>query len=141
MLRFGYLLLRDGRWKDEQIVPADYVRHCRTASPYNPHAPYSLQFDVNTSGHVPNVPRDAFWKAGSGGHTLYVVPSLDLVIWKLGGRDGQYSPRDTGVPTHADAAREAKPRDSWKETIDVETAKRRTLQEVIAAIDPAAKQR
>jgi hypothetical protein len=27
--------------------------------------------------------RDCFWKAGSGGHALYVVPSLDLVVWNL----------------------------------------------------------
>lgn len=139
ILRFGYLLLRDGRWKDEQIVPADYVQHCRTASPYNPHFPYSLQFDVNASGHVANVPRDAFWKAGSGGHVLYLVPSMDLVIWKLGGRDGQYSPRDTRVPTHPAASREAKPRENWKETVDVDTAKLQTLQEVVASFGPAAK--
>jgi CubicO group peptidase (beta-lactamase class C family) len=138
MLRFGYLLLREGRWGHRQLVPAEYVQLCTRGSPYNPHSPYSLQFDVNTSGHVPDVPRDAFWKSGSGGHVLYVVPSLDLVVWKLGGRDGQYSPRDTGVPIHPEAAREARPRDNWKETIDVDTAKRRTLQMIIAAISPTA---
>ena len=37
-------------------------------------------------------------KTGSGGHCIYVVPSLDLVVWKLGGRDGQYSEGDTGIP-------------------------------------------
>jgi len=55
------------------------------------------QFDVNTDRHIPEFPADAFWKSGSGGHTLYMVPSLDLVVWKLGGRDGQYEERDTGV--------------------------------------------
>ena len=38
------------------------------------------------------------WKSGSGGHALYVVPSLDLVVYKMGGRNGQYSPADTGMP-------------------------------------------
>lgn len=123
MLRFGYMLLREGRWHDRQLVPAGYVRHCARTSPYNRHYPYSLQFDVNTDGQVPDVPRDAFWKSGSGGHVLYVVPSLDLVIWKLGGRDGQYSPADTGVSTHPDAAREAQPREGWKETVAYDTAK------------------
>ena len=138
MLRFGYLLLKEGRWQERQIIPAEYVRHCSRQSPYNPHAPYSLQFDVNTDGHVAGVPRDAFWKSGSGGHVLYVVPSLDLVIWKLGGRDGQYEPRDTGLPTHPAAAREAKPREGWRETVDAETARIQTLQRVIAAVSDAA---
>jgi CubicO group peptidase (beta-lactamase class C family) len=100
MLRFGYLLLREGRWGGRQVVPAEYVRHCARQSPYNPHSAYSLQFDVNTDGRIPELPRDAFWKTGSGGHALYVVPSLDLVVWKLGGRDGQYSPGDSGFPVH-----------------------------------------
>jgi CubicO group peptidase (beta-lactamase class C family) len=134
MLRFGYLLLREGRWQDKQVVPADYVRRATRQSPYNPHSPYSLQFDVNTDGHVPNVPRDAFWKSGSGGHVLYVIPSLDLVVWKLGGRDAQYAERDTGLPTHPAAAREAKPRGEWRETVNPETAKLRTLQLAVAAV-------
>ena len=134
MLRFGYLLLNGGRWADEQVIPADYVRHCRSASTYNPHAPYSLQFNVNTHGNVAGVPRDAFYKSGSGGHVLYVVPSLDLVIWKLGGRDGQYGERDTGMPIHPDAAREARPIKEWKETVPADVAATRTLQIVVGAI-------
>lgn len=134
MMRFGHLLLHGGRWKERQIVPADYVRHCGRQSPYNPHAPYSLQFDVNTAGHVPDVPRDAFWKSGSGGHVLYIVPSLRLVAWKLGGRDSQYSPRDTGLETHPDAAREARPRDGWTEAVNPETAAQRTLQMIVASV-------
>lgn len=98
VLRFAYMLLRDGCWGARQVVPAWYVRHCSQASPHNPHYPYSLQFDVNSTGQLPEAPRDAFWKAGSGGHALYIVPSLDLVAVKLGGRDGQYDPRNSGQP-------------------------------------------
>ena len=135
MLRFGYLLLRDGRWGDRQVVPAEYVRHCARQSPYNPHYAYSLQFNVNTEGDVPDLPRDAFWKTGSGGHALYVVPSLDLVVWKLGGRDGQYSPRDTGLPVHPDAARAAQSREGWEEQVPADKAAIETLRRVIAAIE------
>lgn len=98
MLRFGYLLLRKGRWENKQVVPVEYVRHASMASPYNKHYPYSLQFNVNSNGDVSTLPRDAYWKSGSGGHCLYIVPSLDLVVWKLGGRDGQYRTSDTGLP-------------------------------------------
>ena len=134
MLRFGYLLLRNGRWGDRQIVPAAYVRHASTQSPYNPHYPYSLQFNVNTGGEVPELPRDAFWKLGSGGHALYVVPSLDLVVWKLGGRDDQYSPANTGMERHPDAVRTTERRPDWKPAVDAESAARGTLQLVIGAV-------
>ena len=136
MLRFGYLLLHEGNWNGQQLVPRDYVRLCSRESPYNPHYPYSLQFNVNTGGEILELPRDAFWKSGSGGHVLYVVPSLDLVVWKLGGRDEQYSPQGTGLPVHPDVAAQTKPRKDWKETVGKETALRQTLQRVIEAIEP-----
>lgn len=97
MLRFCYMLLNGGRWDGEQIVPEEYIRSSSKASPYNPHFPYSLQFNVNTNGEARELPRDAFWKWGSGGHCLYVVPSLDLIVWKMGGRGDQYGINDTGL--------------------------------------------
>ncbi len=97
-LRFGYCLLRNGKWKDQQLVPPAYIEKCRTWSPYNPHTPFSLQFEHNSDGHVAGAPKDAFWKSGAGGFCLYVVPSLDLVIYKLGGKTGQYDPTLTRIP-------------------------------------------
>ena len=95
MLRFAYLLLREGRWGDRQLVPAGYIRHARSPSSYNPHFDYSLQFNVNGNSQWDDIPRDAFWKTGSGGFCIYIVPSLDLVVFKMGGRDSQYSPENT----------------------------------------------
>ena len=64
----------------------------------------------NWDGHVIGGPRDAFWKSGAGGFALIIVPSLDLVIYKMGGNNGQYDPTLTDVPqpkpSHA--------RDDWK---------------------------
>jgi len=97
-LRFGYCLLHQGRWKDRQLVPADYVALCNKPSPYNPHCPFALQFENNSDGHVAGAPRDAFYKSGAGGFGIFIVPSLDLVIYKLGGRDNQYEPALTGIP-------------------------------------------
>jgi CubicO group peptidase (beta-lactamase class C family) len=97
-LRFGYCLLRKGRWGDKQLVPAAYVDLCNKPSPYNPHAPFSLQFEHNADGHVAGAPRDAFYKSGAGGFAIVVVPSLDLVIYKMGGKDNQYDPTLTGIP-------------------------------------------
>jgi CubicO group peptidase (beta-lactamase class C family) len=135
MLRFAYLLMHQGRWGERQLVPAAYVRKAGSPSPYNPHSDYSLQFHTNGRGDVAGVPRDAFWKPGSGGHCFYIVPSLDLVIFKLGGRDEQYDPKNTGVelppqmtPPQHESRRE------WKSTVGDEDPAVKTLQMVVEAV-------
>lgn len=110
-LRFGYCLLKGGKWQDKQLVPADYIALCNKPSKYNPHTPFSLQFEHNADGHVAGAPRDAFYKSGAGGFGIFVVPSLDLVIYKLGGNNGQYAPELTGIPQPFDYDGS---RDNWK---------------------------
>jgi CubicO group peptidase (beta-lactamase class C family) len=97
-LRFGYCLLQRGQWAGRQLVPADYVSMCNRMSPHNPHCPFTLQFEQNSDGHVVGAPRDAFWKSGAGGFAICIVPSLNLVIYKMGGNNGQYDPTLTGLP-------------------------------------------
>jgi hypothetical protein len=110
-LRFAYCLLHKGRWGDRQLVPAEYVEMCHQLSPFNPHTPFTLQFETNADGHLVGAPRDAFWKSGAGGFALYVVPSLDMVIYKLGGNDRQYRPELTGL---ADDFPYDGSRDNWR---------------------------
>ena len=112
VMRFGYCLAQGGKWKDRQLVPADYIRKCQTWLPYNPHCPFSLQWEHNADGHVAGAPKDAFWKSGAGGFCLYVVPSLDLVIYKLGGKDGQYDEKLTRIPQPPSTS----DRSSWQPT-------------------------
>ncbi len=100
--RFGYCLAQGGRWKDQQLIPADYLKLCQQTLPYNPHFPFSLQFEHNQAGQILGAPRDAFYKTGAGGFCLYIVPSLDLVIYKMGGKDGQWSPDLTRLSQPAD---------------------------------------
>jgi CubicO group peptidase (beta-lactamase class C family) len=132
MLRFAYLLLREGNWDGQQIVPRNYIRHCGGRSPYNPHSPYSLQFNVNADGDLARAPGDAFWKTGSGGHCIYIVPSLDMIILKLGGRDEQYSESNTGLKPQYDYDGS---REGWRPTEpDANAAARRTLEMVLDAV-------
>jgi CubicO group peptidase (beta-lactamase class C family) len=109
--RFGYCLLHNGKWGDARLVPEDYVAKCNKPSPYNPHCPFSLQFEHNADGHVAGAPRDAFYKSGAGGFGIFIVPSLDLVMYKLGGNDGQYDPALTGIPQSFEYDGS---RDNWK---------------------------
>jgi Beta-lactamase len=143
-LRFGYLLLQNGRWNGRQVVPAEYIQLCSRPSRFNPHSPFSLMFEVNTDKHVAGAPRDAFFKSGAGGFGLYIVPSLDMVIYKmssLSGTDqGTYDPAATGLPKlyQYDGSR-----DGWKPhpfnqfvdgPIEGDTGVRRTLEMVVAAV-------
>ena len=132
-LRFGYLLLHKGRWQGKQLVPAEYVELCSKPSPYNPHYPFSLQFEVNADGHVAGAPRDAFWKSGAGGFGIYAVPSLDLVIYKMAGSERQYDPAATGLP---DLYKYDGSRDKWHDTqhINVDEGVRRIAELVAAAV-------
>ena len=110
-LRFGYLLLHKGRWGKRQLVPAAYVDAAGKPSPHQKHAPFSLMFEVNADGHLAGAPRDTFFKSGGGGFGIAIIPSLDLVIYKMAGSDQQYNPSLTGIPQNYpyDGSR-----DNWK---------------------------
>lgn len=139
-IRFAYLLLKEGRWGNQQLVPADYIALCAKPSPYNPHSPFSLQFEVNADGHVTGAPGDAFFKSGAGGSAIYVVPSLDLVIYKMAGSDAQFNPELTGIPASYEVDHS---RDKWKPgphtqfhdgPIGGDDGVRRLLEMVVAAV-------
>ncbi len=138
-LRFAYCLLHGGKWGAQQLVPADYLAKCNQPSPYNPHTPFSLQFEHNADGHVAGAPRDAFYKSGAGGFGIFIVPSLDVVIYKMGGNNGQYDPALTGLPQPAqDTARDTWvpiPRSPFHEgSMGGDDGLRRVLEMVAAAV-------
>lgn len=139
-LRFAYLLLHKGRWGNRQLAPARYVELCSKPSPYNPHSPFSLQFEVNEDGHVTGAPRDAFFKSGAGGSAIYVVPSLDMVIYKMAGSNAQFEESLTGIAATYTVDHS---RDGWKPgphtqfhdgPIGGDDGVRRLLEMVVAAV-------
>ncbi|MBI3972632.1 MAG: serine hydrolase [Chloroflexi bacterium] len=87
-VRFGYLHLHGGAWAGRQLVPHWYVEAMRRASPYNPHYPhYGLQVRINAGGAAPNAPADAYGPAGFADNYILIVPSLDLVVARIGDRE------------------------------------------------------
>lgn len=131
MLRFGYLFLKHGKWGRQQILPSEFVKMCGQSVTYNPHFTHSFNFNVNDDGHLKGAPKDAYWKGGAGGYAIYVVPSLDLVVYKMGGNENQYDPALTRLPVRYqyDGSRE-----SWKAPANMGDAAGKTLEMVIAAI-------
>lgn len=139
-LRFAYLLLQKGRWGTRQLVPASYVELCARPSAYNKHSPFGLMFESNAGGHVIGAPRDAYFKSGAGGSAIYVVPSLDLVIYKMAGSTAQFDPALTRIPATYPVDHS---RDGWKPVphtqfddgpIGGDDGVRRLLEMVVAAV-------
>jgi CubicO group peptidase (beta-lactamase class C family) len=90
MARFGLLMLREGRWAGEQIVPSQWVHESST--PYSRAISHNDGTDVGGYGymwwiavggnHYPGVslPDGTFSARGVGGHAIVVIPALDLVV-------------------------------------------------------------
>jgi CubicO group peptidase (beta-lactamase class C family) len=103
MARVGLLFLRNGKWKDTQVLKPESVTRVRTPLPENanlevvpnregekyPNATtdYGVLWWTNKSKTMPNVPEDAFWAWGLGEELIVVIPSLDLVIVRNGAQD------------------------------------------------------
>ena len=89
--RLGYLLLRGGAWNGKQIVPKWWI-DLATKKSQDINPGYGYTFWVNTDGQLwPHVPKDAFAFMGYATNRCYVVPSLDLVVVRLG-----YGPQPIG---------------------------------------------
>ncbi|MCI0437346.1 MAG: beta-lactamase family protein [Gemmatimonadetes bacterium] len=90
MARIGYLMLRDGRWLDRQIVPRDWVRESTRAhtrrTGMNPESRRSGVFGygylwwVFDREDLPPEYRSAYTGLGAVGQQILVMPELDLVV-------------------------------------------------------------
>jgi CubicO group peptidase (beta-lactamase class C family) len=97
MARLGLMYLRNGRWQDKQIIPADFVQKARTTPAAIKGLPvagdqkyagasnhYGLLWWNNNDATLKNVPTDAYWTWGLGDSFVFVIPSLDLVVARAG---------------------------------------------------------
>ncbi|NBA94697.1 serine hydrolase [Pseudomonas sp. R5(2019)] len=101
LARIGLLMLREGRWQDRQLLPAEWVALNRTPFAKANAAPG----EATPGGHWwlnqpvagaprpwPDAPADAFAALGHWGQALYIVPSAQLVIVRYADdRDGSYA--------------------------------------------------
>ena len=82
--RVGYLMLRGGKWQDRQLLPRPWIDLVtRPSQPFN--SAYGYGFWVNSErGYVAEAPTDMYAMAGYRSNRCYVVPSLDLVVARVG---------------------------------------------------------
>ncbi len=84
--RFGQLYLQNGVWKGDSILPKEWVRYSTTATPASK-GRYGAQFWLNRSGEYPDVPADMFSCQGHRGQMIFIIPSRNIVVVRLGFED------------------------------------------------------
>ncbi len=102
MARFGLLFARGGRWRDRQVIPADWVRESTQSyseavdGQGKQRGGYGYMWWTELGGlHVTNarLPPDTFSARGAGGHYILVVRAWDLVIVNRMDTDKKDGPR------------------------------------------------
>jgi len=80
MARFGYLFLRNGRWKDRQIVSEKWIAMARTPGPANPEYGYMNWFLNTGRKPLPSTPESSVTFRGNGQNIIYLDWENDLVV-------------------------------------------------------------
>ncbi len=105
MARFAFLYLNDGIWEGQRILPEYWLDFTRrvpraygsTAAYPGWDALYTSQWYANTEipelgleAPWPSAPRDTFAASGHWGQMIFIIPSLDMIIVRMGD-DRDYS--------------------------------------------------
>lgn len=80
--RFGLFLARDGMWGGERLLPEGFVRQMHEANRSSGGRYSKLQTWLPRPDA--GLPADAFFLSGHDGQSVFVIPSMDLVIVRLG---------------------------------------------------------
>ena len=84
MLRFGYLLLNEGRWEDREIVSADWIVQSR-AKNNKPNGVGRMFWNDRWNPGL-----DCYEMRGAQGQFICVYPTLDMVVARTGHGEHDY---------------------------------------------------
>jgi CubicO group peptidase (beta-lactamase class C family) len=79
MARFGYLFLRNGKWKDRSIVSEKWIAMARTPGPANAEYGYANWYLNTNRKPLPNAPETAVYFLGNGNNIIYIDWENDIV--------------------------------------------------------------
>jgi CubicO group peptidase (beta-lactamase class C family) len=89
--RLGQLLLQDGVWNGERILPQGWVRYMATLTPLSKRKDFGAHLWVKVPPPFdsvvtprPQLPADTFHAVGHEGQFVSVIPSRQLVVVRLG---------------------------------------------------------
>ena len=94
--RLGNLLLQDGIWNGERILPKGYLDYAQELAPgwlADERPIYGGAFCWQNGDENFPIPKDAIYFAGAGGQFTFIIPSHDLVVVRL----GHYKGSEPGV--------------------------------------------
>jgi CubicO group peptidase (beta-lactamase class C family) len=77
--RFGYLMLRRGRWQDRQLLSDTWITKATTPTDLRPVYGYMWWLNTDRRQFAAATPR-SFFALGGGGHTIWIDPEDDLVV-------------------------------------------------------------
>ena len=93
--RFGLLFLRNGKWKDTQLVSEAWITMALMRGDVGPD--YGYLWWLNTDGEAwPDAPRTAYRASGHGSNTVWIDPEHDLVVvwrWHQGRASNEFYKR------------------------------------------------
>jgi CubicO group peptidase (beta-lactamase class C family) len=92
--RLGLLYLQDGVWQGKRILPEGWSKFVSTPAPAWKQPVYGGFFWINGTGDW-NLPKNAYLMAGAGGQNVFIVPSHQLVIVRMGHFRGASAARKT----------------------------------------------
>ncbi|WP_179018449.1 serine hydrolase domain-containing protein [Winogradskyella forsetii] len=97
MARFGLLTSAHGKWESEQIIPETYLNDAtNTSQPINEAYGYMWWLNGKSTYHLPqtqfefpgelitNAPNDMYAALGKNDQKIYVVPSKNIVVIRMG---------------------------------------------------------
>ncbi|HJN48875.1 MAG: FG-GAP-like repeat-containing protein [Pseudomonadales bacterium] len=96
LARFGLLMLAGGAWNGQMLTHAGYMAEMiQPSQSLNPSYGYLWWLNGQPAGAsdqqglVPSAPGDMFAAQGALGRKLYVVPSVELVVARIGNNPGR----------------------------------------------------
>lgn len=101
--RFGRLILNDGNWEGNQIVPAEWITESVTESKNRPHGLYPdwwnqghrrLFYKYQWWGYANSDSSVHYFANGNLGQVIYVVPDQELIMVHCGNSNELFSPDD-----------------------------------------------
>ncbi|MBC5840410.1 serine hydrolase [Flavobacterium sp. F-380] len=81
--KFGLLYLHKGNWNGEQLFNESWAKYVATPTKGSDGV-YGGHFWLNAGGKYPDAPKDMYSANGFQGQKVFIIPSKDLVIVRLG---------------------------------------------------------